>query len=1540
MADSNKSNPYSNVINEAAAKYGIDPAYLSKLLEVESRFDPNAVSPTGPRGIAQFTKSTGARYGLVKDEDFFDPVKSINAAAAHINDLLKTNNQDYVKTALAYNQGEGTLGKPQLEAYDKNDYSLISKEGLKYIQNFRDWDNGSNSVRTDYLLSGKINSGNYMRTGFEQPDSPVSKTGYEAGVFLGSNQNEIKSDTDNYPRITQFGMTGGVPIETPDVNPSYEQSVYEADQSNQSIGFGETVSLGVQKTVAAGIYSSFKHAPDVATGFTVMTDRIRGVSDYMPDEDDFKYARAVGVEPEQYSILSGATTKDNFKQLADEAVRLQKVHKQYDASDSTSGKTVGFLADVLLDPTTYVGAGVAVKGMKVGNALLTHAVEGIAYTVPSAYLHEKFAGEQANYTNSIIFGAALGGTFHLAGRGISAFGSSKVGVAAKEFVAVPAQRIADRFSETASSISQRMEARESAVTLGGERLDVVHIDKNTKPDYVSDDGIAFWNHPHDPEAVVMADGTVIAGGNLLNPKTINAARAVLRGEIPPKPHATPDNGTDSFAAASEIPTGATTPTDQLSEADGISVPRSDQTGYAGVDALENTGNGARRGEGDSIIDANTVRADHYPQSELEANSNLSTDGIESAAQDSGIGNIKSNTQSGKPEDITFETNPTPELDSIHLDREANIISAAADKVVKPVYANLGVFTEIGNATHASNDEFVRGLGANLFRPTMTTAGNRGLATTVAADVIDRLKALDGAWSDKYGVLESKALKDVRYSGMPKMQAEDTLNRRVTEAIEDTTNAKLHNLTEDERNLAEQIRNNFIAKEEMMVDTARFGKLNAINMLDEKTFHSGNYVPRFYNKSKIMELKERLELSGIEDVDSAATKIVKEGFMKAYFNNPAMRLELERQVINDSFESTFKRVSKPERQSFNTADEFTTAMNAYKEQEKRILKAVDEKVEKTSYGIVNGGENNIGSLMSLHAGMGGDTVATRSANDFLKTRLPLGTDQVVQLPDGSNFSINDIRDFDLHTIIPSYNSSVRHGLGIHAVGLTEEGLVKSVNENHARLLAEGNKKDADIVMEAYKIIAGKARYDNPEGIVDNLIGALNSTAYSARNTYFGVMSLTEVGNMMVQSTWRSLLDNIPILRDAFAYNTKEGRETIKELHSLLYGVHVDKQVFRPRWRDRYQVMMDDPKNGAPAMAMEVAARLRGAADTMAHYSPGNYMLRGTTNAIINTARQTFLTDIIRHVHEGKSLPKYLRGEGKLNGLSITDKNLSDVVDLIKTHIDYKSSGAFSLKDVKAFDADPRSAILFRMGDMLADKAILRPESLSNAQRKQLPRVMKLLTQFKMFSVRSINGRMMQLYGDTRYNRQCFDNAMELVASSMLAGLGYIGQTYGTSQTMPENQRFEYLDRAFDPSTLAFNIASRTSIAGGPIGLASTLYTVATGAGPGKFLRSTVTPSLSDEKESSIFKGAMDRNPAYQQIASRIIQQSPSLSVGADIVGSAYYTAAALLSGEYTNERIDNNTAAFNNLRGILPNNPLTFLFLNQIFSQAGIDTQYK
>lgn len=54
----------------------------------ESLLDPKAVSHTGPRGIMQFTKSTGKEWGLITEEDFFDPAKSINAGARYMAKIL------------------------------------------------------------------------------------------------------------------------------------------------------------------------------------------------------------------------------------------------------------------------------------------------------------------------------------------------------------------------------------------------------------------------------------------------------------------------------------------------------------------------------------------------------------------------------------------------------------------------------------------------------------------------------------------------------------------------------------------------------------------------------------------------------------------------------------------------------------------------------------------------------------------------------------------------------------------------------------------------------------------------------------------------------------------------------------------------------------------------------------------------------------------------------------------------------------------------------------------------------------------------------------------------------------------------------------------------------------------------------------------------------------------------------------------------------------------------------------------------------------
>ena len=60
-----KSNSLNKDLADASRIYGIPLSFLQTMARIESRGNPNAVSPTGATGIFQFTRGTGTQYGLV-----------------------------------------------------------------------------------------------------------------------------------------------------------------------------------------------------------------------------------------------------------------------------------------------------------------------------------------------------------------------------------------------------------------------------------------------------------------------------------------------------------------------------------------------------------------------------------------------------------------------------------------------------------------------------------------------------------------------------------------------------------------------------------------------------------------------------------------------------------------------------------------------------------------------------------------------------------------------------------------------------------------------------------------------------------------------------------------------------------------------------------------------------------------------------------------------------------------------------------------------------------------------------------------------------------------------------------------------------------------------------------------------------------------------------------------------------------------------------------------------------------------------------------
>jgi soluble lytic murein transglycosylase-like protein len=98
--------------------YKIDPALIHAIMRQESKFDPEAQSPAGARGLMQLMPRT-ARYvakGLKHDASLntlTDPQTNLELGQKYIEELLndKSVNNDLMSLLIAYNAGPGNLSR-------------------------------------------------------------------------------------------------------------------------------------------------------------------------------------------------------------------------------------------------------------------------------------------------------------------------------------------------------------------------------------------------------------------------------------------------------------------------------------------------------------------------------------------------------------------------------------------------------------------------------------------------------------------------------------------------------------------------------------------------------------------------------------------------------------------------------------------------------------------------------------------------------------------------------------------------------------------------------------------------------------------------------------------------------------------------------------------------------------------------------------------------------------------------------------------------------------------------------------------------------------------------------------------------------------------------------------------------------------------------------------------------------------------------------------------------------------------------------------
>src|SRR5215469_8230885 len=87
-------------VDRVAADHLLPPELIHSVIQVESNYNPYAVSPKGAMGLMQLIPATARRFGV---SDAFNPIENIEGGAKYLKHLLDLYHGDYPLALAAYN---------------------------------------------------------------------------------------------------------------------------------------------------------------------------------------------------------------------------------------------------------------------------------------------------------------------------------------------------------------------------------------------------------------------------------------------------------------------------------------------------------------------------------------------------------------------------------------------------------------------------------------------------------------------------------------------------------------------------------------------------------------------------------------------------------------------------------------------------------------------------------------------------------------------------------------------------------------------------------------------------------------------------------------------------------------------------------------------------------------------------------------------------------------------------------------------------------------------------------------------------------------------------------------------------------------------------------------------------------------------------------------------------------------------------------------------------------------------------------------------
>lgn len=832
--------------------------------------------------------------------------------------------------------------------------------------------------------------------------------------------------------------------------------------------------------------------------------------------------------------------------------------------------------------------------------------------------------------------------------------------------------------------------------------------------------------------------------------------------------------------------------------------------------------------------------------------------------------------------ILSDTNPInpqtlQEFEQVNPERAARGIS-------------LGGFAEISLKTLRSENETVRSIASDLVRsPTGMESGSNGKFGATASDIKERLHSLN---QRTYNLLYDAvriAMKDPEFSTggvkMSRKEIRQEIYKRAALAIERPELQE--GLTKGERKVMDILKQHFDLKRELMENPAIFGNVKARSIFPGSR-HNGTYVPNVYDRAIKLYMVSRYGNEGLQ-------RAIAESWLTSYRARPEVKARV---------------------------DEHLMELNGLKSVQEVTPEMVQKHAMDKAYGISHTDQFTSSSIIDENL----EGLVGIENNNFLEARNMFDSDMAVTLPDGSTFSVNDLRNYDMADILPAYDRRVDGDVAIMG------GSGKTTKELKDEIMAldkqsEGNgslKGEVEALKDTVKILTGRARM-NPEGAFGTILRSMTDLAFFAKNFYMPFQNFTEVAAMLSKGNTSAVLHGIPLLNDWVSRRKPMSGSEIKEIHGMVFGKELD-QLMRPGREDHIRRLRESTDTNA--VVANVVGTIRFGTQELSARSPWTMLLNGTSNYIIDAARQGVLGDVAGAALAGKG-SKF----GKANYLksaSVSPEQWKGIKQLFRDYATRDADGKFTIRDKQAFANDPRTMDLWRLADKVADETILRPHKVSSQDTKAYGAAVKMVMQFKNFVIKSLNSRFVRLFYDATKNNRAIDSALTAIISMGLAGGYYVAQAHLKAYSLQEHKRKEYLKNALDPKMIAHASLSRSSHLGSPLSVYDMIGGLF-GNDTYQYTRSTVLPKEKTER---------DRNKAWtgKEVAGNIVgaisNQVPVVGLVGNI-GSAAMNASTLLSSDGKQSEVEFRTGVFNSMRELVPNDPLTQQLIMHIFEEQGI-----